>query len=208
MGKAFVWSGVAALLALQVVATPVHAATIKVTVSTAAFANTSAMLAFDLIDGGPPPNSVSITAFTTDGTLGSSQSTGSVAGNLPGQVTLSDASFFSEYLQDIVLGTMFSFMLSTAGNVADAGSIPDAFSLFVLDALGGALVSTDDPTGANALLLYNIGESDPLALYTADGLSVTVEVVQGVPAPDTASLALLACGLLLLHRQRRSFPSA
>ena len=190
----------ATLFAMLALATVAGAAPIKVTVNTAAFAGTSATLAFDLIDGGPPSNSVSITAFTTDGTLGSSQASGDVTGSLPGPVTLGDGSFFSEYLQSITLGTSFSFIFDTTGNAAEPGSLPDAFSLFVLDAVTGtSLLATSDPTGADALLLYGIGEASALAVYTADGLAVTTEVVRGVPAPGTFLLALTACCLLLLR---------
>jgi hypothetical protein len=197
------WLSAAVLVAtLAVGVPPVSAAPIKVTLATTGLAATNAALAFDLIDGGPPPNAVTITAFATDGTLGSSQSSGSVTGTLPGAVTLFDTAFFSEYLQFMTLGNELSFVFDTSGNAPGPGSLPDAFSLFLLDATTlMPLVSTSDPTGANALLLYNIGDSNPLAIYAGDGFTVTVEPVRGVPAPGTLMLALTALALFASLRR-------
>ena len=47
-----------------------------VTVDTSTLAGTSAQIAFDFIDGGPPSNTVTISGFTTDGTLGNPVPTG------------------------------------------------------------------------------------------------------------------------------------
>jgi hypothetical protein len=188
------WHSVAVLVAALAVCIPqASAAPIKVTVATTGLVGTNAAIAFDLIDGGPPPNSVTVTAFATDGTLGSSQSTGSVTGTLPGAVTLLDTGFFSEYLQFITLGNELSFVFDSTENAPAPGALPDAFSLFLLDATTLLpLVSTSDPTGANALLLYNIGDPSPLAIYAGDGFVVTAEPVQVVPAPGTLVLALTA----------------
>ena len=92
-----------AVLAGFLSATPAYASLILVTVDTSALAGTQADLAFDLIDGGPPPNTVTLSEFTTGGTLGASSSTGDVTGAFPGVVTLADTSFFSEYLQNETL---------------------------------------------------------------------------------------------------------
>jgi hypothetical protein len=192
------WLSVAVVVAALAVGAPkISAAPIKVTVATTGLVGTDVALAFDLIDGGPPPNDVMISSFATDGTLGSSQSTGSVTGALPGTVTLHDSGFFTEYLQFMTLGNELSFIFDTTGNTPAGGSLPDAFSLFLLDAATLLpLVTTSDPTGANALLLYNIGDSNPLAIYAGDGFVVTAEPVQVVPAPGTLVLVLTALALL------------
>src|SRR5580704_613388 len=85
----------------------------SVTVDTSAFLGTSAQLAFDLIYGGGPSNTVTVSDFSTDGTLGAVFPSGSVSGTLPGTVTLADSSlsFFNEYLTGLTLGTAFSFAL-------------------------------------------------------------------------------------------------
>ena len=199
------WHGVAILVAALAGGVPqVSAAPIKVTVTTSGLAGTSAALAFNLVDGGPPPNATTITSFATDGTLGSSQSSGSVTGTLPGTVTLLDTGFFNEYLQFMTLGNEISFIFDTTGNAPAPGSLPDAFSLFLLDATTLLpLVPTSDPTGADALLLYNIGDPDPLAVYSGDGFTIAVEPAQVVSAPETLVLMLTALAVLAALRHTR-----
>jgi hypothetical protein len=185
------------LVAGNVCATP-----IQVTVDTSSLAGTVANLAFDLIDGGPPPNSVTVFDFASDGTLGTTiVLTGDVTGALPGLVTIGDTTGFNEYLQDIALGTFLTFRFDTTGNPADigAGSSADAFSFFLLDPQTGlSLVPTSDPTGAGSLLLYSIGELEPLQVF-----SESVQAIE-VPssAPEPGGLALVVAGLLGLGLTR------
>ena len=81
-------------------------------------------LAFDLVNGGAPANSVTISKFATDGALGTSSSKGSVTGAFPASVTLSDGSFFSEYLQTETLGKSLSFVVDTTGLAPDRRIAP------------------------------------------------------------------------------------
>jgi hypothetical protein len=192
---------VGTLLCLALCSNAVVAEPIRVTVDTTVLSGTGATLAFDFIDGGAPINTVTLSSFATDGTLGGSSTSGGASGSFPGPVTLPDTGFFSEYLQGLTLGTSFTFVFDTTGGAADPGSFPDAFSLFILDAAAAAsLVVTSDPTGANALLLYSIGEASPLAVYAADGISVTVARVNGVPEPGALLLMLTTGALMLLRR--------
>jgi len=103
----------AVLIAALLGALPAAASSILVTIDTTSLAGTTADLAFDLVNGGAPANTVTISKFATDGTLGASSSKGSVTGSFPGAVTLSDAAFFSEYLQTETLGKSLSFALNT-----------------------------------------------------------------------------------------------
>lgn len=170
-----------------------RAGPIPVTINTSLLAGTGAILAFDFVDGGPPGNTVAILNFNTDGTLGLVSTIGDVSGTLPGQVTLGDASFFNEYAQAIVLVNFISFIFDATANIPDSGSFPDAFSLFLLDPLTGlSLVTTSDPTGANALFLYSIGEPNPLALYASSQVTVSV---QTVPEPGGLVLVLTALAI-------------
>ncbi|HTP45430.1 MAG TPA: NF038129 family PEP-CTERM protein [Casimicrobiaceae bacterium] len=178
------------LIAGRVCASP-----IQVTVNTSSLSGSIANLAFDLLDGGPPPNSVTISSFASDGTLGSTiLLTGEVTGTLPGSVTIGDSGVFNEYLQDTTLGSSLTFTFDTTGNTAAPGSSPDGFSFFLLDPeTGASLISpTADPTGNDALFLYAIGEPDPLQIYT-DVVQAT-EVPSGAPEPG--ALALVMAGLL------------
>ena len=171
------------------------AAPITITVDTSVLSGISAQLAFDLIDGGQPANSVSISEFLTDGALGSALSTGGVVGDIPGTVTLSDNSFFNEYLKNITLGNSLTFTFSATGNGPLGDSFPDGFGIFLLDPdTGLSLVATDDPTGSNALALLNI-DGRTLGNFEIFSSSVTAHVN---PAPEPRSLLLFVSGVCLL----------
>src|SRR4051794_22934685 len=64
------------LAAIVFVGSVAEASPITVTVNTGLISGISAQLAFDLIDGGPGNNSVGISGFSTNGTLGKSLLTG------------------------------------------------------------------------------------------------------------------------------------
>jgi hypothetical protein len=181
------------------------AAPIFLTIHTPALHGITGQLAFNLIDGGGPSNSVTIAGFSSDGSLGSVQSVGSVTGELPAAVNLSDGQFFSEYLQDFVFGTAFSFTVNATAHPAGGTGFPDGFSLFLLDPVSGqSLITSSDPTGANALLLLSIGSSPQLVLYQATGVEITVDVA-AIPEPGTLPLmvvGLLAAALLVCRRRR------
>jgi hypothetical protein len=190
------------LLAWRAVGSP-----LTVQVNLPALSGTSAQFAFDFTDGGPPSNSAVLSAFSTNGALGSHSTTGSVVGALPSSVTLSDASFFSEYLQAITLGTTSTFLLTLTANAPTGVSSPDEFSFFVLNAAGTAsLLTTSDPTGSNSLFTVDIDGSNngAITVYTSTQGSVSVTpVVSSAPEPSTA--LLLAAGILslLMFRRRR-----
>jgi len=183
-----------------------------VNVDTSSLLGTSAQLAFDLIDGGGSSNTVTLTDFSTDGTLGSVFPTGLVSGALPGTVTLADSpgSFFNEYLTDMTLGTTFSFTLDATTNGPDPLSVPDALSVFLLDpSTGLPLYTTSDPTGSDSLLTLNIDgtpEGD-LGVYASTvGAAIAGSgSASTVPEPHTA--VLLAGGFVfLVWRLQRSRP--
>jgi hypothetical protein len=180
------------------------ASPVLVTVDTSQLAGVEAQLAFDLIDGGPPSNTVTITGFTSDGTLGVIALTGDVSGALPGTVTLGDSDFFNEYLQHVTLGNAISFTFDATGLApTDQSSIPDGFSFLLIDpATNLPLVQTSDPTGANALLLYSVGSVTPLVVYAADQVTV---FATAVPEPGSAPLALAAL-LIAVWLTRRASP--
>jgi MYXO-CTERM domain-containing protein len=171
------------------------------TIDTSALAGTSAQLAFDLIDGGSPANTILVSGFSTDGVLGASSASGDTSGALPGALMLGDGSFFNEYLQSIVLGTTLAFTLSSSDFPPDAASSPDAFAFFFLDAAGAPLFATADPTGADALIGHDFGASR-YQVHAAAPVSV---VVDGLLVPEPGSWLLALTGLLaaLAVRQRR-----
>jgi hypothetical protein len=177
-----------------------------VNVDTSSLAGTSAQLAFDFIDGGPPSNTVTISGFSTDATLGSVFPSGGVSGTLPGTVMLTDSTFFNEYLTDLTLGTYISFGLDVTTNGPDSTSIPDALSVFLLDPTTGfPLVTTSDPTGADSLFTLNIDGTSQgsLGVYTP---IVDAIAGSGTTVPEPRTSILLGAGLAFLvwrFEQRR-----
>lgn len=183
----------------------------SIDVNTSALSGISAQLAFDFIDGGPPAsdNTITVSNFITDGTLGLVSPTGGVSGTFPGIVTLSDPTFFNEYLTNITLGTSFSFQVDATTNGPSLGSLADAFSLTILDPTTGLpLFGTTDPTGANTLLLLNIDGSanGSLTVYTAPGNQVLVTAAPVSSVPEPSTFLLFGCGviglLLMLCRKK------
>lgn len=196
--------------------------TYDITMNTSSLAGSTAALTFDFIDGGAPANSISISNFSTDGMLGGASSTGSVNGSVSTGLTLSDTSFFNEEQQVITLGSTVSFQLDATTNLPAAASLPDTFSLFLLDPTGtNSLTSTTDPTGADSLLTFqiddvtnaagdvvgqiNVYDSSPSIPITA-ALHTMSSV--GAPEIDAASaasaLTLLWGGIAVLQGRRRS----
>jgi hypothetical protein len=173
---------------------------VTITVTTSMLAGTPADLAFDFIDGGTPSNTISISAFSTDGVLGSPSITGGASGTLPGPIVLTDSSFFNEYLTGITLNDVFSFTFTATANGPDPTSVPDAFSIFLLDPTSGfPLFTTTDPTESNALFTFDIDGTPQgaLSLYQAPGGEVTVSAGSVVPVAEPSSLLLLEFGLAI-----------
>jgi len=175
-----------------------HAAPSTVTIDTHLLAGTQAQLAFDLIDGGVPANSVTISGFTTDGILGVAVTVGAVSGTLASSVLLEDSAFFSEHLQTIVLGNSISFVYESSGHAPAVGSLPDGFSLYLLNNTGQALALSDDPSGSNALMLDNIGSALGMVVYNSAQVGMSV----AVPEPSSFALALIGLVFLLMAARR------
>jgi hypothetical protein len=188
----------AAVCALSFGSTAEGAASYSVLIDTSAFAGMRAQLALDFIDGGPPSNTVSISGFATDGTLGSQSAVGGVSGTLPGAVLLADTAFFNEILIDITPASLVSFVFTPSANGPDFGSLPDAFSVFLLDPDSGlSLIATLDPTGADSLLQFDIdGSLGGTSAVFSD--RVTVSVTPFFVVSEPSSLALWLTGLTIL----------
>lgn len=170
-----------------------------VTINTSSLSGDASTLAFDFIAGGAFSNTVTLSDFSTNGTLGASgTNSGSVTGALPGTVTLSDASFFNEFLQRMTLGSTISFQLDATTKGPTAGALPDTFSFFILNpAASSSLLTTTDPTGANSLFSLQIdgSASGIVGNYSSEPpVSATLVTSTSVPEPNTWGLLLL--GLL------------
>lgn len=184
----------------------VRATTVNVTIDSPFLTGQPAVLAFDFIDGSAPDNSVTLSPLTFDGTLKSTSITGNITGSGPWTFSDAGGSAFNE-LQVAFdpMGTSLSFSFQTSDN-PPAGPLPDGFSLVVLDSSGILpLITTNDPTGANSLFLFSIGQgSAGLEVFTADqqGFVVSATPIQSLPEPS--SMALVLCGALVWLSRVRS----
>lgn len=206
----------AAVLAVPLLAAaaPAGATTLRFDLDTTALSGTAAYLAFDFIAGDDflGNNTVVIRDFTTDATsLGTAVTTGTVSGDLPGLVTLTDSGF-SELLQPLTLGNAVHFTLDLTEHRA-TGPLPDAFSFFLLDSVYSPLFSTDDPTGGGTLFAVDITGTPSGTryryVYTDTGTPVTW-TLNPVAAPEPSTMLLFGAGLLgwMTHRRRRQASSA
>jgi hypothetical protein len=193
------------LLGLGAVGAASASAIYDVSIGTANLLGTDSTLTFDFIaGGGTQSNGITISQFETDGTLISPSvsgavPSGSVSGALPGSVALTNGSFFNEYQQGMTLGSTISFRLDATTAAPTSGSLPDTFSLFLLDPTAtNSLVTSTDPTGADSLFTLQIDGSTGglLAVYdTTPSLAVSVTPS---PVPLPTGFVLLISGLLAL----------
>jgi hypothetical protein len=193
------------LFALALISTPARASvTYEVTISGSLLAGVQGVLAFDLVGGGSPANSVTLSTIASDGTQAGSSSTGDVTGSGPWQ--FGDAVFFSELLVEYSpFGTSLVFRFSASDHGPDPASVPDAFSLFILAPDLSILVPTDDPTGSSALFQYDMGLGLTVHAPLQAGLSISFERIVDVSEPSVALLLATAMGLAALRRRSR-FP--
>lgn len=198
------------MLSLLLASGAARSVAFDVTINTGTLAGGVGVATFDLIDGGPPSNTVDLGAISTDGSLVGTSFTGGVSGSGPWVIT--DTAFFNELqLRYSPLGSTISFSFSTTDNPPDAGSSPDSFSFFLLDSDALlSLLSTSDPTGADALFLFSFGSgTQGLEVYqnastSVQNFSVQVQESPSTSVPEPGSLALLAIGAIAgLLRKRR-----
>ena len=180
-----------------------HADTIDVTVDTSFLNGLPAVLAFDFINGGPPDNSVALSALTGNGTQTSTSSTGNVTGTGPWTFSDAGGSFLNELLVAFnPMRTSLSFSFTTTDHPPAPGSLPDALSVFVLDSTATfPLITTNDPTQADALFLFNLGQGpEGLTVFTVDQSDFTVNA-SSAPTPALEpgiQSALLLAGVIAL----------
>jgi len=182
---------------------------VNVTISGPPPSGAPAILDFIFLDGGPPDNTVTLSALTSNGTPGSGSTTfGNVTGT--GPWTFSDApappdpnpSFFNELQVPFdALGTSVSFSFTTTDNLPGP-FFPDDFAFYILNPDLSFLITTSDPT--NALFGYDIGvAAGGLRVFTPDQAGFSFSVTPVRAAPEPASLALLVAGLLALLPRKR-----
>lgn len=152
-----------------------------ISVSTAAYAGTSAVVAFDLIDGSPSHSEVAFDAPIVDGAfqalLGS----------------LEDKDFYQTQLRSITLGSQLQIRFSSPQQSAPpSGFFSDSFAIFLLALDGLPLFPTSEPLGTGALLQWDLGLREPVA-YAG---TLVREGISEVPEPSSLLLGLLALTLV------------
>ena len=187
-----------AILAL-VAATSAHAGNFAVTVTTTPVSGTAGFIAFDMLGGAPlQGNTLVVSAFTTNGSIGTGAGSGSFSGSLAGSLTLNSATnFFNEWLQPVVFGTRLSFNFALSEQYTSG--TPDNFSFYLLNSTGQPLGSTD-PTGSGAAFSADIRATTVPAVFTSPSFAVSL-----VPEPQSWLLwaTALACGAALRRAPRR-----
>ncbi len=202
-------AAIAAIVALlSVPSALVRAATFDVAIDTSFLNGMQAVVAFDFIDGGTPPdNSVVLSPLTSNGTQSSTSTTGNVIGSGPWTFSDAGGSFFDELLVAFnPMGTSLSFSFTTTDKPPEEGALPDGFSMYVLDSSGLLpLIATDDPTGAGALFLYSFGQgSRGMSVFGVDQQGFTVNATAGPnPAPEPGIPSLLLAGAIALLMRKR-----
>jgi hypothetical protein len=199
--------GLAAAI-LGLCASVAHATSIVVAIDTSALSGTNAILVFRFVDGGAPANQVVIAGFTTDALLGAASTTGGVSGALPGTVTLDDTVVLSELAQHLALAQFVDFSVDPTANAPGGGSSPDMLAIYLLDEVTALpLFSTSDPSGADALIVFEItgGELGQINLYQPTSFpaaTVVIAIPNGAPLPATSWLVVAAAMALGWSRRR------
>jgi hypothetical protein len=141
--------------------------------------------------------------FGGGGPTGTATTLGGVFGALGSSISMTDSSFFNQFIQGLTPGASLSFQLALTTNV-DGGGVPDEFSLSILDS-SGFEIPTLGP--GNALVIIDLGSDIPtISTYrtntsqnpNAGGPPIDIAAPQVTPVPEPSTLPLLAIGVLVL----------
>jgi hypothetical protein len=151
--------------------------------------------------------------FNGGAAVGSPTLTGGATGTLTSGITLTDSSFFNQFIQGFTPGSALSFRLSLSTNV-DSGATPDQFSFAVLDKTGTE-IPTLAPSFFDVFVQIDINSANPAVQTFGTDTSrspaggggpinitaPTATPVNTVPEPDTLMLFSFAVAGLLCWRQ-------
>ncbi len=189
-----------ALIALLTPAT-VFGETVDVSIDTVSLSGMSGDLAFDFIAGGSSFRTVTVSHFSSDGTLGAVTPTGDVIGTVPGSMV------FNKYRNGFAFDSIISVARDQTDSPPSPGGFADGFSFYLLDPADSfPLLTTSDPAGAVAP--FDPGSDSSMDVYSSMDETTAVRTIISIPGPDTLPLcALNLCGLAFRkRRQRRVHP--
>lgn len=152
-----------------------------------------------------------ITAFTTDGAFdppGSGANTGDSSGQLPGTVSMDNATSFNDYFEEMTLGDTIQFNLALSGPALDAptGAGGGTFALDFLNAAQTGYLFTNDPINDVPVLTVDINPdgSTTATTYPSSGDGTPVVTFTGpLSIPEPATLGLAGAALLGLAAVKR-----
>lgn len=191
----------------------------QITVNTSLFQGTNGNVDFQFDPGTAnpiTPANVSVTNFTSDGTLGNASTVmtmGNASGSLPGTVTLTDDGKFqtNELYQGFTYGKSLNFLATFSGAALSnpSGTAGDT-STFFFSLFDNALnpVGTSDASGAVASITINNDGSITTQTYpNAMGGASLASISPAPEAGEWAAMGVIALGmggLLVCARRRRA----
>lgn len=174
-------------------------------------------LEFQLNDGsgsGDANNTATLSDFDFHGgnVPGSPIRAGGASGNLLAGVSLTDSSFFNEFIQGFAPGSSLSFQISLTTN-PDPGGTPDEFSFSILDNTSVEIPTLDvtdtliliDITSSNPTV--NTFATDPNSFPRGGGNPIVIsapDVAEVETVPEPATILLMGSAVLALLAARTS----
>ncbi len=167
--------------------------TFVVNIDTATLGTGPAYLGLYFAGLGGAAEATAIVSNLSGAFVGPAQSTGPVAGTLPGPLLFGNANGGSDFVQGITLGGLISFDLEFVMGVGDIGTT-----------FGWALFNETNYLGADGDLgtvsiQPGAANGDVYTLVDASALSD----LRMIPEPSTIALMLLACCAMALTMRRR-----
>jgi len=152
-------------------------------------------------------NTATISGFTFGGggPAGVPILTGGASGDLSSVVTLTDSTFFNDFVQDFTPGASLAFTVDLTTNT-DAGPTPDLFSFAILDG-SGFEIPTTSPIGGFVIVDIT-GPNPTIQSYSSDATTPvppgdpvdipapTITVANTTPIPEPSSALVFLATLL------------
>ncbi len=171
-----------------------HATATQLTLDTTSWNGTDVIVAYDLIDGSPNQSKINIGEILVD-SISFSVAT-----------SIEDLYFYNTFENLVTLGDelIISFNIEIAGSQVD-GYFPDSFSIYLLDSSTYlSLFSTSDPTGADSLIQWDIGDETPIVY--AGTLGDSSQNSSPVPEPHSLLLFIIGIASFAKFYRKKSFP--